>query len=325
MKKLITFLLLYTACCTLTHAQQLSQYSLYMFNPYGYNPAYAGLENTLIANGVYRKQWTNLRGAPETQHFNLHLPVAIIRSGVGLKLENDRIGAHRTTQAMLSYNYQLEIGRTALLAVGIGGGYLQYSLDGDKLRAPEGEYAEPSNFTHNDQLLPLGKVQAGAPIFEAGVYFLLNRFEAGVSVQPAFAPRLTASGSGFALQPERHYVFYAAQQLGLSDALMLRPSVLVKSDGVETQYEISATARWQENIFVGGSFRGFTATTRDAAVVFGGLKLNEKVTVGYAYDVPLSALNAVNRGSHEILLRYSLNRPIGNGKLPPVIYNPRFF
>jgi len=25
------------------------------------------------------------------------------------------------------------------------------------------------------------------------------------------------------------------------------------------------------------------------------------------------------------LLRYSLNKPVGVGKLPPVIYNPRFF
>jgi hypothetical protein len=33
----------------------------------------------------------------------------------------------------------------------------------------------------------------------------------------------------------------------------------------------------------------------------------------------------VNRGSHELMLRYSLNKPVGRGTLPPVIYNPRFW
>ena len=83
--------------------------------------------------------------------------------------------------------------------------------------------------------------------------------------------------------------------------------------------------RWRENIFAGASFRGFGNNSKDAAMLIAGLKLNEKTTLAYAFDVPLSPLNTVNRGSHELLLRYSLNKPIGIGKLPPVIYNPRFF
>ena len=99
----------------------------------------------------------------------------------------------------------------------------------------------------------------------------------------------------------------------------------MKTDITETQSEISAAARWHENTFVGFSYRGFSASSRDAAVLFGGLKLNEKTTLAYAFDIPLSPLQSANRGSHELLLRYSLNKPIGMGKLPPIIYNPRFF
>ena len=117
-------------------AQQAPQYSLFALNPYAYNPAYAGLENTLVATGVYRRQWSGLEGAPETQHLNAHLPLYVINSGIGLKIENDVIGAHRTTQGSVSYNYQLELGRNTLLSAGIGIGFLQYSLDGAKLRQP---------------------------------------------------------------------------------------------------------------------------------------------------------------------------------------------
>jgi len=294
------------------------------------NPAYAGLDNTLVATGVYRQQWSGLQGAPVTQHVNAHLPIYRISSGVGLKVENDVIGAHRTTQAVLSYSYQLPLGREAVLSLGVGGGYLQYALDGAKLRAPQGTYAEPGTgggvFSHNDPRLPEGKIQAGAPVVEFGVFLQTPRLELGTAVQPVFAPVLRAtSTSDFALTPIRQYLAYASYRISPSDNLEIKPAFLTKTDITETQMEISTSLRWRENIFAGLSYRGFSASARDAAVLFGGFKLNEKTTLAYAFDIPLSPLQAVNRGSHELLLRYSLNKPIGTGKLPPIIYNPRFF
>lgn len=306
-------------------AQQAPQYSLYALNPYAYNPAYAGLENTLVFTGVYRQQWSGLLGAPATQHVNAHLPIYAISSGVGLRVENDVIGAHNTTQATLSYNYQLELTRNALLSFGFSAGWLQYSLDGTKLRAPEGTYAEP-DFTHNETVLPIGKVQAGAPIFELGAFFQTKKWELGVSSQPVFATQLKEKGNGsFGLQPIQHYLVYASHNIKLGENLHLKPSFLVKSDLTETQIEISTMAQWRENTFAGASMRGFGKASKDAAVLFVGFKLNEKTTLAYAFDIPRSSLNSVNRGSHELLLRYSLNRPIGVGKLPPIVYNPRFF
>ncbi|MCY7327531.1 MAG: type IX secretion system membrane protein PorP/SprF [Saprospiraceae bacterium] len=327
MKYFFTPIIVYLSFVTAALAQQAPQYSLFMLNPYATNPAYAGLENTLVATGVYRQQWSGLKGGPVTQHINAHLPVYVIHSGVGLKIENDAIGAHRTTQVLLSYNYQIELGRSALLSLGASAGYMQYALDGDKLRAPQGTYAEPGGiFTHNDDYLPEGKVQAGTPIFEVGVYLQARSLEVGVAIQPVFAPVLQAGSDGsFQLQPVRQYLFSAMYTIGVGENVKVKPSVLLRSDARETQMEFSTLIRWRENIFLGGSFRGFTRTAKDAAVLLAGLKINEKATLAYAFDIPLSPLNTVNRGSHELLLRYSLNQPIGAGKLPPVIYNPRFF
>lgn len=305
-------------------AQQFPQYSLYMLNPYAYNPAYAGLENTLVANGVYRQQWSNLEGAPVTVHFNAHLPFYVISSGVGLKLENDVIGAHRTTQAVLSYDYQLELGRTTLLSIGVSAGYMQYSLDGTKLRAPDGVY-EPSGFNHMDDFLPEGKVNAGTPVFEAGIFLQTKRLRTGISTLPAFAPALSIKGdNSFKIEPLQHYFFTASYRIDVGDHLVVTPSGVAKTDFTETQMEISTVLQWNENIFAGASFRGFGDSDRDATVILAGFRLNEKTTLAYSFDIPLSPLKSANRGSHEIMLRYSLNRPIGAGKLPPIIYNPRF-
>lgn len=318
-------LLLYVCGISWLSAQQVPQYSLYALNPYAHNPAYAGLENTLVATGMYRQQWSGLQGAPATQQVNAHLPIYAISSGVGMRIENDVVGAHNTTQVVLSYSYQMNASRNTLLSFGLSGGWLQYSLDGTKLRAPEGTYAEP-NFSHNESVLPIGKVSAGAPLFEAGAFLQSKKWDLGLSAQPVFATKLKEKANGeFGLRPVQHFLLYAAYTLPLGENLSLKPSGLVKSDLTETQIEVSAMARWRENTFAGVSMRGFGSASKDAVVLFVGFKLNEKTTLAYAFDIPLSALNAANRGSHELLIRYSLNRPIGVGKLPPVIYNPRFF
>lgn len=330
MKKTIIQILVLTGVFALAsfglNAQQTPQYSLYVLNPYAVNPAYSGLDNTLVVTGVYRKQWTNLRGAPETQHLNAHLPIPIIQSGIGVKVEIDRIGAHRTIASVLSYSYHQPLGRFAKLSGGISVGYLQYSLDGNLLRAPEGQYAEPAMFTHNDALLPEGTVQMGATIVEGGLFLQVKRFQAGISALPAYAPLLKASAPEMLnLKPTQHYYFYSAYDITAGSELDIRPALLAKFEGRETQIEISGILTWREAYRIGASYRGFTSTSRDAAVIIAGIRLNDNTSLAYAFDVPLSALSAINRGSHELLLRYSLNRPIGVGKLPPIIFNPRFF
>ena len=309
-------------------AQQAPQYSLFALNPYAYNPAFAGLDNTLVATGVYRRQWSGLEGAPETQHINAHLPIYRLSSGVGLKIENDIVGAHRTTQGSVSYAYHIEVGRRTQLSMALGAGILQYSLDGDKLRTPQGTYTGGA-ISHNDPNLPDGSVSATTPTFETGLYLRSGGLEAGFSVQPVFAPLLTAPSTdrrnSFSIKAVPHYLLQVAYVMALGDDLSIRPAALAKSDGVQTQAEFSVIFRWRENIFVGGSFRGVGNKSRESAALMAGAKINEKTTIGYAFDIPLAPLSNAQRGSHELLLRYTLNQPIGAGKLPPVIYNPRFF
>ncbi|NJK84494.1 MAG: type IX secretion system membrane protein PorP/SprF [Saprospiraceae bacterium] len=70
---IISVIILLSSLCV--WAQQPSQYSLYMFNRMAYNPAYAGLDNSLSTTGVFRRQWVNLQGSPIAQHLNLHAPL----------------------------------------------------------------------------------------------------------------------------------------------------------------------------------------------------------------------------------------------------------
>ena len=113
-------------------------------------------------------------------------------------------------------------------------------------------------------------------------------------------------------------------QQAVGEDLAFRSGVLVKTDGKANQLEGSFQAFYREKFLVGVGFRGLTTNSRDAIMAHLGMRLNEKTLLLYTYEWPLSGLGAVNRGSHEIGLQYRWGAPIGAGKLPPVINNPRF-
>jgi hypothetical protein len=177
--------------------------------------------------------------------------------------------------------------------------------------------------------LPEGIVKAGTVVLETGIRLQTGALEVGAAIQPVFAPQLSAPSQDlrntFSIQAVPHYLLHAAYTINIGENLMVRPVVLCKTDLVKTQVEASVISRWRDQMFIGASYRGFGRLSQEAVALMGGVRVNEKTMLGYGYDIPLGALSGVQRGSHELLLRYTLDKPIGQGKLPPVIYNPRFF
>ncbi len=316
-------LLLYIWCPFFASGQQTAQYSLFALNPFGWNPAYAGMDNSLVATGVWRKQWNGLDGGPVTQHANVHLPVYAIRSGLGLLVENESPGAHRQTSGLLAWNYQMPVGRDGVLSAGLSGGFSQIVLDGTLIRTPEGTYPDQQIGSHNDPQLTYNKESAGAPVFGAGVFFVKGKMEAGLAAQQLGKSRWKFS-QNLTLNSRQTISASAGRTFGISENLTLKPVFLVKTDFAETQMELTLVARLREKILGGVAFRGFSGKSRDAFTLFGGTKLNERTTVAYSYDITVSKLSTVSRGSHELLLQYNLGKELGKGRLPSVIFNPRF-
>ncbi|MEM8528199.1 MAG: type IX secretion system membrane protein PorP/SprF [Bacteroidota bacterium] len=302
-------------------AQQPVQYSLHMFNRMAYNPAYAGLDNSLSMTGVFRKQWLNLEGSPTSQHFNIHSPLPFIRSGFGLVFQNDELGVEQNMNLSAAYNYQLPVGQTGVLSLGFGGGIIQKRLDGSAIRTRDGEYTDGNLPNHNDPVLASTEVLGSAPMIEVGVYYKSEAFEAGFAVKDILEQPIVSTV--VSIIPIRSYFFNAAAHIDLTDAIALHPSVFFKSDILETQADFSVLFSYNDNISLGASFRGYSQNTADAVAILGGLRLSEKIKLFYSYDMTLSDINTVSTGSHEIMINYNLNKDFGRGVPPPIIYNPR--
>lgn len=302
-------------------AQQAPQYSMYMLNPFSFNPAYAGYDNSLSLTGVYRSQWVGLEGAPETRSLNVHSPLYLLGGGVGVSMESENIGSWKQTSVFGSYAYTLPTSRGSL-SVGISAGFLQRELDGASVRTPGTILDDEGNpIDHQDPILTTGLHSGAGLSFNAGLFYRSGNLDAGLSVLNLSETTIDMGDIKF--KPDRTFFAFLKYRLPLTEALQLEPAALVKSTGEQTQIDFSTLIRFRQNLFAGVSYRGYNSETQDAIVLLSGIKLNEKLSLGYAYDLTSSSLKTVSSGTHEILLNYNLNKPIGQGRPPVIIFNPR--
>lgn len=317
-KRLIPLLLLISSGSLA--AQQLPRYSMPWLDPVQFNPAYAGLDNSLSVTGTYRTQWTGLEGNPVGQRISAHLPVYVLSSGVGVEVEFDEIGARGLNSFGLSYNYQLVRGQS-VWSVGLSARMLQLNLDGGLLRTPGGIYDEPGAIIHNDDLLPNGNVSDGAMSFGAGLFYQSDNLGGGISARNLNGPVIALPGVDYTL--ERQYHAYLRGRFDLFRGVELLPMVYAVAAGPQQQFSAGANLRYNENFFAGAAYRGHSGPTSDALVINGGFDLSEKITLAYAFDLTLSDLQTVQDGSHEVTVKYNLRQRIGAGLPPPRIFYPR--
>lgn len=298
---------------------------MYMLNKHAVNPGYAGMENTLIGTAVYRQQWSGLVGAPREANLTIHLPMYIIGGGVGIKLRSDSRGATNDLGAELSYSYHMQLNSNNLIGIGLSAGIVQRNIDGAKLRAPDGSYN--GEIVHFDPLLPTNKVSGIGPKIDAGFFWQNTTFGFGLGVHNLLPTPIgidLGDGSKLDIAQTTHMTAMAEVSLDVSRNIKIQPSLLFRSDLKQHEMHFSAQAYYDDFIMLGVSYRGFSASTVDAFVIMGGFQVNEKVFLAYSYDLTLSDLALVSRGSHEVMLNYNLGKPIGKGKLPKIIFNPRF-
>ena len=318
-KKNILFLLL-MSCSVIIFAQQSAQYTSYMLDPVRYNSAYAGLDYGLSLTGTFRQQWAGLEGAPQSTRLSAHMPLYFLQGGIGIQVESESLGAHAFNAAQLDYNYQREIG-SGVLSIGLGLGIHQFKLNGGQLITPDGQYLGPGMINHNDGLLSTASVSGTSIGLDAGLYYQSELFDIGFSIENTTAASVQLGDLNY--QFVKTYHAFAATEFELGSSFVIRPSLWFRTDAIENQLDISVLTTYNDNIFGGVSLRGYDKSTRDALAVIVGFKLSETLTLAYAYDIALSPLQTVQSGSHEIVMKYQLDKTIGAGKLPRIIYHPR--
>ncbi|HMG15212.1 MAG TPA: PorP/SprF family type IX secretion system membrane protein [Saprospiraceae bacterium] len=306
-------------------AQQPGQYSFYFLDKFIFNPAYAGLDNSFSGLILARGQWTGLNGSPVQENISFHFPLHNIGGGVGLNIENEKLGLEQNLNASVSYSQHIRVSQSSVLSLGLRGSLLNKKFDGSSATTPDGEYPAGGNPDHKDDYVPTTAVSSSTYNASAGVYFKARQFEAGIGVE-SFLPTKWkfVSNTDVIIAVKSYYFINFAYTFEINDGFDLSINGLVKSNTTQWQTDISTFMNLYDNFFVGIAFRGYNSSTFDAISWLGGYRLSEGLKMVLAYDQGLSSLKHVNNGTFEFGLQYMWGEKYLKGKLPVIIFNPRY-
>jgi len=317
--------------------QQDPQFSQNMRNRLFPNPGVAGSNDAICATLLGRNQWVGFEGAPESYLFSVHAPLNWrlpgtnwqVKSGVGLSIVTDRLGQESTFGVKLSYAHRQPLnlgGIPAHLGIGIGVGMISKSI-GQNWRATDAFFSDaaiPDNGAGNNG-------------FDAdfGLYYKTddNKLYIGLSVTHLSESDIAEAGDGlsaqlptnpdvvpydFNYQVARHYYVMAGYNYPLNPAIVLKPSVFMKSDALSTQIDVNMSVEYNNKFWGGVTYRAVDAIVPMVGVNHSFNTIPGTFKFGYSYDVTTSLIRTASSGTHEILLNYcfklNIVRPIEKHK-----------
>lgn len=313
MKKLWVVLVLFYSFA-LSRAQQQYQFSQYMFNQLSYNPAYAGSQDQIEVDGLFRQQWWGFPGAPVTSTFNVNAAIKPFgtQGGIGLSIINDKYGVTNDLSLAATYAYRISLGN-GKLAFGGKFGFMNDNTTYSKLTTEP----QPTDIPYSDD-----KGNA-FPDIDLGVYYNTDKSFFGVASQHITNPTVKFRSQGINYAITRTYSTIAGYKYQFSNPLYeLDPSLFILSDLKVTYYDISSLLYYNKRLWGGLSYRSGNSLFGNAIVIFLGLELKNGLKIGYSYDVVTSAIRSYNIGTHEITLRYGFK--LNNEKIPMKYKSIRF-
>ena len=289
------------------NAQQLPQFTQYMYNTISVNPAYAGSREALSIVGVHRNQWSGFDRAPKTNTLSIHTPLRDDRIGLGLSFINDALGYENFNSLYGDFSYTIQTGALTKLAFGIKGGFTHYNLDNQIFEDDPGLI--------NDPLLANSARSQWRPNMGVGVYWHTNRWYLGLSAPRVFSNDYSGGEEEFVNLERVSYYFTGGYVFDLSTEVKLKPAFMLKgTNGAPLSVDATANFLFYDKLWLGVAYR-----FGDAFSAIADFQITNQFRVGYAYGAPVSDIKRYTHGTHEILLIYELR--FDNPKLK----SPRYF
>lgn len=282
-------------------AQQLPQFTQYMFNTISVNPAYAGSRGTLNATALHRNQWAGLEGNPTTTTVSIHAPTRNEKVGLGLSFIQDALGDESTSFVYGDFSYSVFLNYDLKLSFGLKAGLTAYNL---RNPSPEDPFFDESANTMN-------------PNMGAGMYLGTDRWYFGFSTPRMFSTDLN-SGEFEALERNSYYAI-GGFVVDVNSDIKFRPTVLAKlTNGAPANYDFTASFLFYDKFWAGAAYRVNDAANFGAFVDY---QISNDFRIGYAYDLPTATIRPYTGGTHEVILIYEVQF----NRKRKVFKTPRYF
>mgnify|MGYP000247531815 CR=1 FL=1 len=314
-------------------AQQKPHYTQYVLNNYIINPALTGIENYTDVKLSHRHQWVGFQDAPVTTYLTLHTPLnkkdyrstatsyrvpgenprgrsywedytaAEPHHGVGVQVINDRTGPLNRFSAYGTYAYHLGISARTSIAAGFGAGFSNLSLTASKLDFGPTNPVDPAVYTSNE-------INNIRPDFNAGVWIYSADFFAGLAAQQIIPSKIDFSNGTLTQQEGKfvpHLFLTAGYRFLLNDDINVVPSTMIKYVSSTLNADVNVKFQYQDLGWAGVSYR-----LEDGFAAMVGMNISNTFNIGYSYDYTTSKLNSFTKGTHEILVGFTLGNKYGD-------------
>lgn len=302
--KSIGFVFSFLMCAPFAFSQHEVQYTQYMYNTMVFNPAYAGARDALSTFATHRTQWVGIDGAPVSNAVAAHAPLGN-NVGIGGSFVNDKIGPQSESTFTANFSYSIETNSLIKVAFGISGVANLLNVD----------YTKLNNYDPNDPTFQNNVENKFSPNVGAGIYAYNDKAYVGLSVPNFFRTTHYDGSANSVYDKKMHLYLMGGYVFDLSPDFKFKPALLVKTvSGSPLSVDVSSNFMYRDVFTLGLAYRWDAAMSTMA-----GFQITDGLFVGYSYDVEMSDLSNLNNGSHEIFLRFELERSATR------FISPRFF
>lgn len=274
--------------------QQDYQLTLYMLNPFIYNPAIAGTHNYYQIRSNHRFQWVGMTDPPITNAISAFGPHSKKDMGFGGTLLYDVTGPTSRMQLNGVYAYNISLTNDIRVSMGLAAGVMQYKVDGTQIKLEDVD----------DPVLQPTVYSKIAPDASLGVYVYSTEFFGGFSVKQLLNNKIKIGDEDKGVNKlKSHFYLMGGYRYIINREWALEPAIIIKKV-VPAPYQVELNCKvTYDKIFWGGlSFR-----SSDAISVILGYTYDRKIFFGYTYDIGLNDMRKYNSGSHEVCIGYNFN------------------
>ena len=312
--KRISYIVVLVCMTVQGFAQQNTQYSQFMLNDYGLNPAVAGSSKGWMFMAGRRVQWQGFETAPETNFLTITKDFGKkgykrFWYGVGLSVEDDRAGLFATKSAYGSYAVHLKLSSSYFLSFGIAAGLKSVAL-------PSAIYDanDPALMEHSPSVL--------LPDFVPGIYLYSKKLFAGIAVRDVYKERLAQGdksiGTKSALRPNA-YITVGRKFVSAGYDYIVVPALQVQTTftGIPVA-SLNCMVYYRKRVGIGLSYR-----MHDAISAMLQVRILSNLVAGFAYDYTISRFRSAHANSEEFMMGFSpvmsnenYDRPTGAANCP---------
>jgi type IX secretion system PorP/SprF family membrane protein len=297
MYRFILLLISVSALSISGFSQQLVGYSNFLMNDYYFNPAIAGSRNVQEANMSYRNQWVGFDGAPVLLMGNFMGSYKNEgKIGYGASIISERKGITDNTAIYLNYAHHFQLTESIKLGLGIRPGYMQHRVRlYDAIIADAGDEVLTGTVYSANAI----DVNAGFHLYSPK-FFVMGSFQRLLGRQIQFTSYNNNLAFHFSTIAGYNYRFQNSKkkQMEIQPSLMVR---LVRPLPLQVTGMLRFTF---DNKFWGG----LLYRSDDAIGFMAGMKIKERLDIGYGFDYTVSNLSNYQSGSHEVMLSFIISR-----------------